>query len=148
MIKNNIFYFLIAIFLLFVFLALFIIFLTRGNKPEQSLDSLATPTLVPVDTKIYPTISEDPREGTGLEESKTPSVEEKENRSYLVMSLLEKLPYQGLYFSLSYDYDRGVFLLTYTKTNLSQGEENLSAFLKENGVNDSSWIESIIISYQ
>lgn len=148
MIKNNIFYFLAAFFLVLLFLALFILFLTRNAQPESVPEPLATPTLVPVDTKIYPTISEDPREGTGLEESKTPSIAEKENRSYLVMSLTQKLPYRGLYFSLSYDYDRGVFLLIYSRANLSKGQENFNVFLKENGIKDFSWIENIIVSYQ
>lgn len=148
MIKNNIFYFLAAFFLLFVLIALFIMFLAKGGSSEQPSGSLVTPTLVPVDTKIYPTISEDPREGTGLEESKIPSIEEKENRSYLVMNLTQKLPFQGLYFSLSYDYDRGDFLLMYNRANLQQGQENFNAFLKENGIKDSLWIENIIVSYQ
>ena len=148
MIKNNIFYFLAAFFLLLLFFALFIFFLTRNVQPESAPEPLATPTLVPVDTKAYPTGSEDPKKGTGLEESKIPSIEEKENRSYLVMSLTQKLPFQGLYFSLSYDYDRGVFLLIYNRANLQQGQENFNAFLKENGIKDSLWIENIIISYQ
>lgn len=147
-IKNNIYYILGII---IVFLALFVIFiliLNKNGNQENAIKIIPTPTTVPIETGVHPTLAGPPINGTGLETSINPSVEEKENRYYLVMNLLEKLPHQGTYFSLDYDYDKGTFILSYAKTNIPLAEENFKAFLNQNQVKDSSWIENIVISYK
>lgn len=147
-IKNNVLYILGGILVFFILLTLSALILFKEEDGSVDQKVLPTPTIVPINTKIYPTLSQDPENGTGLEEAKTPTDTEKENRSYLVMSLVEKLPYQGQYFSLSYDFNTGTFLLVYAKNNLSQAQENLNTFLNENGVKDVLWIESLITSYK
>jgi hypothetical protein len=65
-----------------------------------------------------------------------------------ISALIGKLPYQGTYFSLSYDFASDSFLLSLSTTNQTQGEMEFENFLKQNGVLDKNWLENLTTNLQ
>lgn len=65
-----------------------------------------------------------------------------------VSALIEKLPYQGTDFSLSYNFADDSFLLSLDATNQAQGETEFENFLKQNGVLDKSWLQNLSVGNQ
>lgn len=65
-----------------------------------------------------------------------------------ISALIENLPYQGTYFSLSYSFSDDSFLLLLNKNNTNQGEIEFENFLKQNGVLDENWLQNLTTNYQ
>ncbi len=64
-----------------------------------------------------------------------------------VASLRLLLPYSGQLFTLSFDYSKGSFVLTLNRNNISEGTKEFNAFLKTNGIMDTSWLENTLTQY-
>jgi len=61
----------------------------------------------------------------------------------LVAKLLHKLPYSQKEFSLTYDFQTNEFYLTLHDT--THGNTAFNAFLKQNGIQDRSWIQNLVV---
>jgi hypothetical protein len=65
-----------------------------------------------------------------------------------ISALIENLPYQGTYFSLSYRFSDDSFLLLLNKNNTNEGEIEFENFLKQNGVLNENWLQNLTTNYQ
>lgn len=79
---------------------------------------------------------------------KTRDEDEADRRAFLVGKLINILPYSGVDFVLSFDYDSDSFLLTLNKNNIDKANEELNLFLSQNSIESKSWIENLIVSYK
>lgn len=57
--------------------------------------------------------------------------------------LLDRIPYEGQSFSLDYDYATFEYVLTVSKKNQAQGIIEFEEYLKENEIEDSSWLKHL-----
>ncbi len=121
--KKNLQVLLIAVSILIVFIALAIILLSGGLFPNRNSQSLS------------PKTSE-----TGVDLERDPEKIKKSQESSDVMSLLNQTPHYGENFAFFYDYDGNFFTLYINPNNISSGNAEFDKFLKENGVDDRSWI--------
>lgn len=80
----------------------------------------------------------------GVYEYSSPKQVEIRSKQASVSAMLVKLPYQGKYFYLYYQYNTGTFILELQKGKESLGEKEYEKFLKENGIEDRTWIQKII----
>lgn len=64
--------------------------------------------------------------------------------------LLEFLPHTGTNFSMKYDYNQNTFFVTIPQARRQEGEKELDAFLKQNGVQNRNWINTnkLVITYE
>ncbi|MGA2911777.1 MAG: hypothetical protein ABSE17_04090 [Candidatus Levyibacteriota bacterium] len=65
-----------------------------------------------------------------------------------ISALIENLPHQGTYFSLSYNFTDDSFFLSLNAANQAQGEMEFENFLKQNGVLDKDWLQNLTTNYQ
>jgi multidrug efflux pump subunit AcrB len=65
-----------------------------------------------------------------------------------VAGLLQKLPFQGSYFTAKYDIGTNVVTVTITPTQNNAGENEFAAFLLENGIQDKSLLPNLKVRYQ
>jgi hypothetical protein len=64
-----------------------------------------------------------------------------------VGALLSKLPYTATSLTLMYDYKKNTYVATITLAKKEAGDQELTEFLKENGV-ERSWIRELVIIYK
>lgn len=57
-----------------------------------------------------------------------------ENSADRIVNIMDKLPYKGTNFTLSYDSNTGGFILNINPSNKSAGSAEFEDFLKQNGV--------------
>lgn len=69
------------------------------------------------------------------------------NRDAIVGQLVKKLPYSGKYFKFYFDYPTARFILELDNNHIDEGNKNFDAFLKENKIDERSWIKNIGIKY-
>jgi hypothetical protein len=67
-------------------------------------------------------------------------------RESKVGQLLNKLPYQGKNFDINYDISTAVFRVKIRKENEVEGNKEFDQFLKENSINERSWIRNLEIT--
>lgn len=114
-----------------IILLLFIVVFLLPSKKEESK--------TPVQTK------------TGTSEAVpnnyywTPKGREASKRSYAVGSLIDKLPYEGGNFSMSYDINQDLFTVTLNSENVALANKEFDLFLSDNNVGDRSWIINLLI---
>lgn len=70
--------------------------------------------------------------------------EETARREYLLGELINKLPRQGNNFTLSYDFSDDNFILSLGE-NEEAGNRNFESFLRQNNIEDKSWIKNLKI---
>lgn len=110
------------VFLVVVFFALVILVISSGSLfPTQS--NVPSP-----DNPVFKgDVDEDPEQEKGAE----------------VSLLIDKLPYQGANFSMSYDFNDGTFYVYINPTNTLAGNTEFDKFLEENNIDDSSQIAGL-----
>lgn len=64
-----------------------------------------------------------------------------------VGALLSKLPYAATSLTLTYDYKKNTYVATIVQAKKEAGDQELTEFLKENGV-ERSWIRELVIIYK
>lgn len=74
-----------------------------------------------------------------------PGIIKSDERSNLIGALLDKFPYNGANFSLSYDYDKNLFTATVKSEDKNLGLAELDSFLLDNGIEERSWITNLVI---
>ena len=119
--------------LFFVLICVFFFYVIGGGKNNNLFP---TPTLIPTPVTQQGSL-------TGARNS--PQDQEKNRRSFLVGSLIDKLPYYGKNFSIIYDTSINVFFLYLNPSNIAGGNKDFDAFLKQNGIDERSWVENITI---
>ncbi len=67
------------------------------------------------------------------------------NRDATVGQLVKKLPYSGQYFRFYFDYPTARFILELDSNHIDEGNKNFDAFLKENKVEERSWVQNLTI---
>lgn len=77
-----------------------------------------------------------------------PSLSEEEinKRSFVVSGLIDKLPYFGTNFTLSYSFSGANFILYINPKEESAGNSEFDLFLKKNGIDSRSWVENLFIT--
>jgi len=70
------------------------------------------------------------------------------NQEEKVGQLLNKVPYQGTNFKLVFDSSSSEFVVTINQNNKTQGETEFENFLKQNQIEDKSWIRNLRTEYQ
>ncbi len=120
---------LLFLFILVMFMLIVFVSSNGGNHPSPQ---------TPLPTS--------PIEGAFPGVKNTPEDTEQSRRSYLVGDLIEKLPYSGKNFSLYYILNTSQFVLYISPRDSTGGNNEFDAFLKQNGVDDRSWIENLVIT--
>lgn len=69
-------------------------------------------------------------------------------RSSKVGGLLDRVPHSGKLFTFEYSYQTGKFTVTLLKGQLPQANAEFDAWLKENGVQDQSWIQKLDVKLE
>lgn len=59
--------------------------------------------------------------------------------------LLPKLPYQGTFFSLEYDYSTNIFTVNFSASNQAQANQEFDQFLKSNQIQNKNWLYNLKI---
>lgn len=92
-----------------------------------------------------------PAQGETYQES-LPKIREEEKEflreSSQVGVLIQKLPFLGKNFSLTYDITTNQFLVTIGAGQEEEGHRELDQFLKENGIEDRSWLKNLKIAVE
>ena len=104
---------LLGVALLLVFISLAYITLTSGAFINRPLDSLK-----------YEDEQVEPDEPEKISET---------------LDLKDKTPYQGSYFSFTFDENEGLFYVYIDPTHESEGNKEFNEFLKQNGIPDRSY---------
>lgn len=73
---------------------------------------------------------------------------ETEKQYIQVGKLLTVVPYEGTHFSLIYDIGKNDYIATINASNREAGEQEMDAFLKNNGIESRSWIHNLVIEYK
>ena len=73
----------------------------------------------------------------------TPKQQTQQQRQALVSQLINKVPYNGKYFSLNYNFNDAKFILTLSSNNLVQANTEFDSFLKQNGIQSRSWFTNL-----
>jgi hypothetical protein len=67
-------------------------------------------------------------------------------QQYLVGQLIDKLPYQGINFKLSYSFETNTFIVILNTQSSIKGSSEFDQFLKNNGILERSWINNLQIN--
>ncbi len=140
--NKKIFYILIlicgALFCFFVYLFL------SSIKPAANTNTPGqTPKITPFPTS---TSQKSVDAVSGALKETTAEGKEFNRRSSLVGALVDKAPYIGTNFTFTYDYDANLFRVNIDPKNLTAGTSAFNDFLKQNGVDDKSWIPNLKIT--
>jgi hypothetical protein len=135
--------YLLIIFLFILALLFIIISLVISSGKKETILEAPSPTLF-INNTILPTNT-----NTAVPNS-IPTVipSDYPPNTATISALIENLPYQGTYFSLSYDFSDDSFLLLLNKNNANEGEIEFANFLKQNGVLDKDWLQNLTTNYQ
>jgi hypothetical protein len=120
--------------IVFFFIILIAISLFVGSNSNNNIFSI--PTQVPK--------QEDTNAVSGVSQDTDPAQIEANRRSGLVYGLIEKTPYIGKNFSFYYSFSNDQFTVYINNKNFKAGEEEFENFLKQNGVDDKSWITNLV----
>lgn len=69
-------------------------------------------------------------------------------REYYVSKLIGIVPYEGKDFALDYNIKSAMFVLTIKQNAQQAGNQEFDAFLKQNQIQDRSWISNLTISIE
>jgi hypothetical protein len=137
--KKNVFIF--ASIVTIVALSALLLILFHASTGKQPISLFPGPTPVIVNTGGESSASDSGGPGTMDEATK-----EALDQSYLVGKLADKLPYYGTNFNFYYSYSRNIFMLYLKPANKQAGNVEFDAFLKQNGVNNRSWIKNLVVT--
>jgi hypothetical protein len=104
-------------------------------------------TITSSTVKLEPITTPDPNAGKASTGVSKPSQEisSELDKETAVGNIISSLPYQGDYFSFSFDYTKNSFILALDKNHASQGNIAFNEFLKENYIEDRSWFANLTI---
>ncbi|MEK7160231.1 MAG: hypothetical protein AAB702_02010 [Patescibacteria group bacterium] len=71
-------------------------------------------------------------------------IEKEPEKGEEISKLIDKTPYFGTFFSFTYDFNTALFTVNFDPANENRGKEEFNEFLKQNGVPDMSYIESLV----
>src|ERR1035437_852692 len=137
------YFYLFAGVLLIIILTLFILRFFTPSSPMQNTTQPPTPTLILI-------LSPTPIADQAASEKYNISTQDKQkiNQSYFVSNLINNVPYKGRYFTLDYNFNTSIFLLTLDKNNLTVANMEFDAYLKTNSINNRSWFENLVTNYK
>lgn len=69
--------------------------------------------------------------------------QEQLNRDSKVGQLIHQLPYSGQFFTMDYSFSSNQFVVTIQQGQESQSNQELDLFLKQNGIENRSWIKNL-----
>lgn len=75
----------------------------------------------------------------------TQKTKEASKKSYAVGQLIDKLPYKGANFSISYDINNDIFILVLNQNNAMLANKEFDNFLLQNNIKDRSWISNLVV---
>lgn len=117
------FYLLVFFCIAFLCLFLYLIFKSFTTPPT-------TPSTPP------PTPSDSPKTQY-IDDTSEPKEPEKAEE---ISRLIDKTPYQGAFFSFTYDLNTALFTVNIDPANESEGEKEFNKFLNQNGIPNKSYI--------
>ena len=121
-------------------IALILIVIAFATTPKQKTPAAKSPTVSRTST---------PTAGSAVPNNIPKKIPPNyPSHTLAISALIEKLPHEGNYFSLSYDFSKDSFMLLLNTTSSATGEAEFESFLKQNGVLDESWLQNLIRSYQ
>ncbi len=102
------------------------------------------PQITTTPTQIYqitptPTVEEGYK---GIKQSIDPETQQKAEQQLKATQLINKLPYKGKDFSLSYNIKTNTFVIK-LGSNLPAANQEIDAYLKSQGILDRSWLGNI-----
>lgn len=128
-----------------LFISLFILLRPLSSTQQNSQNTQNTQTQTSPTPTPYAEQSEGYKNSTSqINKQSAPLIQ----HDSAVGTLLNKLPYKGTNFSMSYDFDTNSFVVIINKFNQDEGNKEFDTFLKNNGVMDRSWIKNLNLSYQ
>lgn len=141
----------LIIFLLIVVIALSSIYLIAKTKrqtvPQEPIKLFSpNPTSTPFS---YPTVkpsidSSGPQPGRSYSYSTETNISERK-RQEAEGQLINKLPYTGKNFSLTYDTSSDTFYAVINPDNTNQGNQELDDYLKSQGISDRNQIKKLVV---
>lgn len=136
LITKNFIYILFALVILFVFISFLFISLTKNEVGQVSTNQVNS----------YTQLSSPPLGVSYSLETKDNDVQKQKGR--LVLQMTANLPYQGKDFYLVYFYSSYVYQVTYYSGREDQGKKEFEQFLKDNQIEDRSWLDRLVIKVQ
>lgn len=124
---------LLVLFIFLIILLVVIVLLLNTKNGGVGTSPTPTPFQKVEEQGAVPAAEIDP---AGIEEAK---------KSFRVGGLINKLPYKGENFSFYYNFGTDQFILYIGPSASSDGNTEFNSFLKQNGVDDRSWIENLVI---
>lgn len=70
------------------------------------------------------------------------------DKNQQVGKLLEKMPYSGKFFTLKFDFEKANFIVTFNLQKRTEAEEEFDDYLKNQGIEDRSWIDNLVTIIQ
>ncbi len=116
-----------------VLIAIFIFFVYQ-NVSLKKTENQIMPASLPTNGSVPNNYGSDPK------------IINDARKSFLAGQLINKLPYTGSNFYLSFDYSTGYFTLVLNKNNLELGNKEFDDFLLQNSVSDRSWISNLKVT--
>ncbi len=147
-IKKNLGYIVSAVGMLFILTSfVYLQFIGPKNIPQVTPKpiQLFSPTPSPISTPLPINI---PSQGVVYQESiKTIQQQEADyvKQSATVGKLITKLPFNGSYSSMSYNFDTNQFTISLKKGSEETGNKEIDSFLSENGIQSRDWIKNLKI---
>ncbi len=121
---------LIIIGVVIVFLLFVVVFLLPSkNKDEKTSVQTQPTTSQAVPNKYY----------------WTQKNREASKKSSAVGDLIDKLPYKGEDFSMSYDINEDIFTVLLNSGNIASANKEFDLFLSGNNIGDRGWISNLVI---
>lgn len=141
------------IFIIIVVLLSFYLFFLEAEKNGKNQQPESFPTPTPFSAPIKPNDGLPPIPGQSEEYKKSAedigtTVAPILKKDSIIGDLLNKLPYFGSNFSISYDYGQNQFKVVVASDEKIEGEKEFNDFLKTNRIDNRSWFDNLIISYQ
>ena len=128
----------------FILIALFIFFILGFLQSTPNPSGGSTQPTISVTPDVKKAMEEYKKNAANTHLTEAPQLK----KDAAVGSLYAKLPHTGNYFSFYFNYTTGQFVLILNKAHAQEGTDNFKAFLKDNGVEDVSWIKNLTVDYK
>ncbi|MBI2600534.1 hypothetical protein HYW42_01160 [Candidatus Daviesbacteria bacterium] len=145
-IKNNLglIFFAIAILTVIIVASVYLI-LKPSSQPTPSPVVIFSPSPKPnLEQKVFAGEPDPNRSYQVITEQNKQQGEQ----DYLVGVLADKLPFQGVNFSLLYNISNNQFVVVFNSSNKSVAEQEFNRFLEQNGIKDQGWLYNLYITEQ
>lgn len=134
-------------FLVFGIIALIIVLLVIAFLPRRGGENISfSPLPQPTQRPFYLEPGYNGPSPGSVSQTSTPESEEAAGRSEILGELLNRLPFEGQYFSLNYDFSTNAFTATFNSKELARANREFDEFLKQNNVPSRDWLYNLKIS--